>query len=266
MAELLAANQITIAKVLDGADGYSPTVTTGTSSDGSTTVTVTNKDGSTTTVLVDGTARTGVDSLNNTVFGVQTFEYILDGVTIPVHKREDGTYYYILNDEEVTVAESDLVHNADGDLVSYQEGGIYKDFEIITGDIDAIDKKVNGFDAREDAIYKSIQDNSLIARKNARFQQGSLIITNDTTTEDLASLLNYLQFNADSIVIYGNGKDIVTIAKTADDSGYMKMNGTSILQAQESKFSTIRLRSADGTGNLALVAGSDGHVSLREVL
>ena len=60
MAELLAANQITIAKVLDGkkgADGYSPTVTTGTSSDGSTTVTVTNKDGSTTTELVDGTAR-----------------------------------------------------------------------------------------------------------------------------------------------------------------------------------------------------------------
>lgn len=114
MAELLAANQITIAKVLDGekgekgdkgdkgeqgiqgiqgeagpqgpqgeqgiqgetgpkgdtgatgpqgpqgetgANGYSPTVTTGTSSDGSTTITVTNKDGSTTTELVDGTAR-----------------------------------------------------------------------------------------------------------------------------------------------------------------------------------------------------------------
>ena len=179
MAELLAANQITIAKVLDGekgekgdkgdkgeqgiqglqgiqgekgeqgiqgetgpkgdtgatgpqgpqgktgADGYSPTVTTGTSSDGSTTVTVTNKDGSTTTELVDGTARDGVDSLNDTVFGVQTFEYILDGVTIPVHKREDGTYYYILNDAEVTVAEADLVHNSDGDLVSYQDGGIY---------------------------------------------------------------------------------------------------------------------------------------------
>ena len=44
--------------VENGADGYSPTVTTGTSSDGSTTITVTNKDGSTTTELVDGTART----------------------------------------------------------------------------------------------------------------------------------------------------------------------------------------------------------------
>ena len=430
MAELLAANQITIAKVLDGetgADGYSPTVTTGTSSDGSTTVTVTNKDGSTTTTLVDGKARadidnleiggrnyvvkkdsfsvtengitvdyngdvyhiygtntktntnyiagyfanrtnvfepgavytvstttplpsglylgvnsqkadgtpinagvnnsnlygdgikksntftcssesngslsgffgvlascgtvdvtfkiklekgnkatdwtpapedvqTGVDSLNDTVFGVQTFNYILDGVTIPAHKREDGTYYYILNDEEVTVAEANLVHDSDGNLVSYQDGGIYESLDNISENVGAIDTKVNSFDARETALYNAIADNSLIARKNARVEGNSLIITNDTATEDIASLLNYLQLNADSIVIYGNGKDIVTIAKTADDSGYMKMNGTSMLQAQESKFSTIRLRSADGTGNLALVAGSDGHVSLREVL
>ena len=43
--------------VENGAEGYSPTVSTGTSSDGSTTITVTNKDGSTTTELVDGTAR-----------------------------------------------------------------------------------------------------------------------------------------------------------------------------------------------------------------
>lgn len=66
LAELLAANQITIAKVLDGENGYSPTVTTGTSSDGSTTVTVTNKDGSTTTELVDGTARTDINNLELT--------------------------------------------------------------------------------------------------------------------------------------------------------------------------------------------------------
>ena len=249
-----------------GADGYSPTVTTGTSEDGSTTVTVTNKDGSTTTVLVDGTARTGVDSLNDTVFGVQTFEYILDGVTIPAHKREDGTYYYILNDEEVTVAEADLVHDSDGELTSYQEGGIYESLNDMSDNIGAIDTKVNSFDARETAIYNAIADNSLIARKNARVEGNSLIITNDTVTEAIANLLNYLQLNADSIVIYGNGKDIVTIAKTDDDSGYMKMSGTSMLQAQESKFSTMRMRSADGTGNLALVAGSDGHVSLREVL
>lgn len=261
-----AENDITLVRVDDGADGYSPTVTTGTASDGSTTVTVTNKDGSTTTELVDGTARDGVDSLNDSVFGVQTFEYILDGVTIPVHKREDGTYYYILNDEEVTVAEANLVHDSDGNLVSYQDGGIYESLDNISENIGAIDTKVNSFDARETALYNAIADNSLIARKNARVEGNSLIITNDTVTEDVASLLNFLQLNADSIVIYGNGKDIVTIAKTADDSGFMKMNGTSMLQAQESKFSTIRLRSADGTGNLALVAGSNGHVSLREVL
>ena len=46
-----------LATLVINADGYSPTVTTGTSSDGSTTVTVTNKDGSSTTELVDGTAR-----------------------------------------------------------------------------------------------------------------------------------------------------------------------------------------------------------------
>lgn len=265
----IAKDEITLAIVVDGEpgeDGYSPTVTTGTSSDGSTTITVTNKDGSTTTELVDGTARDGVDSLNDSVYGVRTFEYILNGVTIPAHKREDGTYYYILNDEEITVAEADLVHDSYGELTSYQEGGIYQSLNDMSDNIGAIDTKVNGFDARETAIYKAIQDNSLIARKNARVEGNSLIITNDTTTEYIANLLNYLQLNADSIVIYGNGKGIVTIAKTVDDSGYMKMSGTSMLQAQESKFSTMRMRSADGTGNLALVAGSDGHVSLREVL
>ena len=211
-------------------------------------------------------AQTGVDSLNDTVFGIQAFNYVLNGVTIPAYKREDGTYYYILNDEEVTVAEANLVHDSDGNLVSYQDGGIYESLDNMSENIEAIGTKVNSFDARETAIYNAIQDNSLIARKNARVEGNSLIITNDTATEAIANLLNYLQLNADSIVIYGNGKDIVTIAKTADDSGYMKMNGTSMLQAQESRLSTIRLRSADGTGSLAFVAGSDGHVSLREVL
>lgn len=211
-------------------------------------------------------AQAGVDSLNDSVFGVQTFEYILDGVTIPVHKRDDGTYYYILNDEEVDVAEDDLVHNSDGDLVSYQEGGINESLNDISNSIGAIDKKVDGFDARADALHSEIQDNSLIARKNARVVGDSLIITNDTATGDVANLLNYLQLNPASIVIYGNGKDIVTIAKTNQDSGYMEMKGTSLFIAQESRLSTIRLRSADNIGSLALVAGSDGHVSLKEVL
>ena len=143
--------------------------------------------------------------------------------------------------------------------------------EIITGDIDAIDKKVNGFDAREDAIYKSIQDNSLIARKNARVQQGSLIITNDTTTEKITDIKNYLQLDPQAIVIYREEDPIVLIGIAGDESenqvgGYMEMRGTSLFIAQESRLSTIRLRSAENIGSLALVAGSDGHVSLREVL
>lgn len=263
-----AENDITLVRVDNGADGFSPTVSTGTAEDGSTTITVTNKDGSTTTELVDGTARTGVDSLNDTVFGVQTFEYILDGVTIPAHKREDGTYYYILNDEEVTVAEAELVHDSYGELTSYQEGGIYESLNDMSENIGAIDTKVNSFDARETALYNAIQDNSLIARKNARVEENSIIITNDTTTEDIANLLNYLQLNADSIMIYGDGDSIVTIAKAEGNSGYMEMAGTSLFIAQESRLSTIRLRSAgvEKVGKLALVAGSDGHVSLREVL
>ena len=262
MAELLAANQITIAKVLDGEMSAEQLAQL---NQASTDASQAKSDASTAQEAADN-AQTGVDALKDSVFGVLTFEYILDGVTIPAHKRADGTYYYILNDAEVTVAESALVHDADGELKSYQDGGIYESLNDMSENIGAIDTKVNSFDARETAIYNAIQDNSLIARKNARVEGNTLIITNDTATKDIASLLNYLQLNADSIVIYGNGKDIVTIAKTADDSGYMKMNGTSMLQAQESRLSTIRLRSADGTGNLAFVAGSDGHVSLREVL
>ena len=210
-------------------------------------------------------AQTGVDSITETVFGEQTFNYILNGVTIPAYKRKDGTYYYILNDEEVTVAESALVHDANGDLTSYQEGGIYEDLEIITGDIEAIDTKVNGFDARETAIYDSIRENSLIARNYARFNNQSLIITNESETKRVEDLKSYLQLKSDSINIYSNKVPAVAIG-VINNSGYMEMRGTSLFIAQESRLSTVRLRSAEKNGKLALVAGSDGHVSLKEVL
>ena len=214
--------------------------------------------------------QTGVDSLNDAVFGVKTFEYILDGVTIPAHKREDGTYYYILNDEEVTVTEADLVHDADGELTSYQDGSIYDDLDNIAVNIEAIDTKINGFDAREDSIYASIEQNSLIARNYARFNGQSLIITNESETEKVEDLNNYLQLNSDSIVIHSNKNPSVAIGVIDDTSGnksgYMEMKGTSLFIAQESRLSTIRLRSVEKIGKLALVAGSDGHVSLKEVL
>ena len=210
-------------------------------------------------------AQATADEAQEYVLGVQTFEYILDGVTIPVNKREDGTYYYILNDAEVDVAEADLVHDADGELISYQEGGIYEDLGIITGDIEAIDKRINGFDARETAIYDSIRENSLIARNYARFNNQSLIITNESETKRVEDLKSYLRLESDSINIYSNKVPAVAIG-VINNSGYMEMRGTSLFIAQESRLSTVRLRSAEKKGKLALVAGSDGHVSLREVL
>lgn len=71
-----AENDITLVRVDNGADGYSPTVSTGTAEDGSTTITVTNKDGSTTTELVDGTART--DAENALDFKVDISDYNAD--------------------------------------------------------------------------------------------------------------------------------------------------------------------------------------------
>ena len=176
-----------------------------------------------------------------------------------------------MNDEEITVAEADLVHDSYGELTSYQEGGINESLNDISNDIDAIDTKVNGFDAREDAIYESITNNSLIARKNARVQQGSLIITNDTTTEKITDIKNYLQLDPQAIVIYREEDPIVLIGVDSNErenqvGGYMEMRGTSLFIAQESRLSTIRLRSANAIGSLAFVAGSNGHVSLREVL
>ena len=68
-----------------GADGYSPTVTTGTSSDGSTTVTVANKDGLTTTKLVDGKARADIDNLE-----IGGRNLILKSETKPLNKYIDA--------------------------------------------------------------------------------------------------------------------------------------------------------------------------------
>ena len=141
----------------------------------------------------------------------------------------------------------------------------------ISNNIDAIDTRVNGFDARVATIDETIQVNSLIARKNARVHPASLIITTDTTTEKDTDIKNYLQLDPQAILIYRGEDPIVLIGIAGEESenqvgGYMEMRGTSLFIAQESRLSTIRLRSAENIGNLALVAGSDGHVSLREVL
>lgn len=143
MAELLAANQITIAKVVNGSDGYSPTVTTGTSEDGSTTVTVTNKDGSTTTTLQDGKARTDAAAAQDNAQIAQDMTSVLDG---EFSEFKDNDYSQV----------SDNV----GILMEYKD----------TNDADIANIK--------DELSKE-----LVAQKFARIENGSLILgeTNGTT-------------------------------------------------------------------------------------
>ena len=189
----------------------------------------------------------GVNSVTN------TYSVKIDGVTYPIVRAVDDATYNI------------------GDVVKVvipcnQATQMYISSSVLSDDSTG-NKIANAVGLAQEAKQFS-EDNSLIARKNARVEEGSLILTNDTVTTDVADLLNYLQLNPDSIIIYGDGKNIVTIAKTSDNSGYMEMNGTSLFIAQESRLSTIRLRSAgeERVGKLAFVTGSDGHVSLREVL
>lgn len=86
---VLVENGATGATGATGAEGYSPTVSTGTSSDGSTTITVTNKDSSTTTQLVDGIARDKILSWcyeNNETFidGAKIYTGSIDAESINV--------------------------------------------------------------------------------------------------------------------------------------------------------------------------------------
>ena len=86
---MLVEDGATGATGATGAEGYSPTVSTGTSEDGSTTITVTNKDSSTTTQLVDGIARDKILSWcyeNNETFidGAKIYTGSIDAESINV--------------------------------------------------------------------------------------------------------------------------------------------------------------------------------------
>lgn len=93
-----------------GAEGYSPTVSTGTSEDGSTTITVTNKDGSTTTELVDGTARDNAlsaqeatDALDKDISDFKSGEYSQINDTVG-----ELAYYKESNEIDIANIKSDL--------------------------------------------------------------------------------------------------------------------------------------------------------------
>ena len=91
----------------DGEDGYSPTVSTGTSEDGSTTVTVTNKDGSTTTELVDGTARTDATNAKETSDSIASNIYVPNSTLIDGNKINDGSLSIDQMDDTVAGSYSD---------------------------------------------------------------------------------------------------------------------------------------------------------------
>ena len=105
-----------IGNYTDPSINYSPTVTTGTSSDGSTTLTVTNKDDSTTTVFVDGKARADIDNLEiggrNYVLKTDEFSSTKNGITIEC----DGDSYHIYGtntktDSDYFLATLNLIDN-----------------------------------------------------------------------------------------------------------------------------------------------------------
>lgn len=132
-----AENDITLVRVDDGiqgepgADGYSPTVTTGTSSDGSTTVKVTNKDGSTTTTLVDGKARADIDNLSDKTRSGY-IETLSGSGFVQSTKTEDGgaseVVVYGKSNQKVTQQSANLCPTYDKWTLS---GGAYIDGDYI---------------------------------------------------------------------------------------------------------------------------------------
>lgn len=114
-----------LATLVINADGYSPTVTTGTSSDGSTTITVTNKDGSTTTELVDGTAREDAANAATSAtdyISPQSVSSTDDGIKVFPKSEKDNPRNYISIDSDST----DIYKNGKK-IAQYSQGIIIND-------------------------------------------------------------------------------------------------------------------------------------------
>ena len=109
-----------LATLVINADGYSPTVTTGTSSDGSTTVTVTNKDGSTTTELVDGTARK--DAANAAKTATLYITDINENNGIKVAAKDNTNNYLQVNSSGMSVCQD--INNSAVQVASLGANGI----------------------------------------------------------------------------------------------------------------------------------------------
>lgn len=114
-----------LATLVINADGYSPTVTTGTSSDGSTTVTVTNKDGSSTIELVDGTARKdAADAATSATdyISPQSVSSADDGIKVFPKSEKDNPKNYI----NINSSSTDIYKNGKK-IAQYSQGIIIND-------------------------------------------------------------------------------------------------------------------------------------------
>lgn len=109
-----------LATLVINADGYSPTVTTGTSSDGSTTLTVTNKDGSTTTTLQDGKARADADNAAKTATSYITD--INENSGIKVGAKNNANNYVQVNSNGMSIYQD--INNNDVRVASLGANGI----------------------------------------------------------------------------------------------------------------------------------------------
>ena len=128
-----------LATLVINADGYSPTVTTGTSSDGSTTVTVTNKDGSTTTELVDGTARKdAADAATSATdyISPQSVSSADDGIKVfPKSEKNNPKNYININSSSTDIYKNGkkIAQYSQGIIINDDDGNKVFSAELMNG-------------------------------------------------------------------------------------------------------------------------------------
>ena len=128
-----------LATLVINADGYSPTVTTGTASDGSTTVTVTNKDGSTTTELVDGTARKDAEDAAKSAtdyISPQSVSSADDGIKVfPKSEKNNPKNYININSSSTDIYKNGkkIAQYSQGIIINDDDGNKVFSAELMNG-------------------------------------------------------------------------------------------------------------------------------------
>lgn len=128
-----------LATLVINADGYSPTVTTGTASDGSTTVTVTNKDGSSTTELVDGTARKDAANAATSAtdyISPQSVSSADDGIKVfPKSEKDNPKNYININSDSTDIYKNGkkIAQYSQGIIINDDNGNKVFSAELMNG-------------------------------------------------------------------------------------------------------------------------------------